>query len=511
MLRLPSMLAAGAVATAAVFGGCSRHRSSPAGGPPPAAVTSSPAGDPTSKTPKVQPSAEAQALSDAFAEAARAIRPSVVRLDVESPDRELGAIDESGGGERGGEEPDLPDFLRHFFQFRGTPPPTPTPTRGTGSGVIIDGNGDILTNSHVIREAEKVTIRLADGRSFRGKVVGTDPLTDVGVIKLEKPPKDLVVARLGESDKLRAGEWVIAVGSPLGMDQTVTAGIVSGVGETGAHFRFESGERVRKYIQTDAKINPGNSGGPLVNLRAEVIGINTLINVGPGGSYGFAIPIKQASDVAAVLVKGGHIRYPYIGVSVVSMADAPKELLAKIGPGLPKEGALVAAVAEAGPAAVAGVLPGDVITKIGGRAVKTANDVVDALSQAHVGANVALGYVRGGKAREQSVKVGDFPSEHTREDGQHRLGVALQTLTEQLARTLGLDPTTKGAVIVEVEPGSPAEAAGLEAGDVIREIDKKPVASSEDAVAAMQVAKGAHLLRITNAAGTRFVTVKPAG
>jgi serine protease Do len=499
------------VAIAAALAGCWGRRPRAPGGaapaPAPAASNANAGADPATTTPRVEPPASAQALSDAFADAARAIRPSVVRLDVEALERELGAVDESGDQR----EPDLPDLLRRFFQFHGTPAPMPHATHGTGAGVIIDGAGDILTNSHVIRDSEKVTIRLADGRTFRGKVVGTDPLTDVGVVKLEKPPKDLVAARLGDSDRLRAGEWVIAVGSPLGMDQTVTAGIVSGVGETGSRFRFESGERVRKYVQTDAKINPGNSGGPLVNLRAEVIGINTLINVGPGGSYGFAIPIKQASDVAKVLVKGGHLSYPYIGVSLVSMADAPEELLAKLGAGLPRDGALVAAVATAGPAGAAGILPGDVITKVGGRAVKSANDAVDAISDTHVGANVTLTYLRGGHAHDRSVKVGEFPSERTREDGQRRLGVALQTLTEPVARALGLDPKTKGAVITEVETGSPAEAAGLAVGDVIREIDKKPVASSDEAVAAMRASKGAHLLRITNAAGTHFVTVAPAG
>src|SRR5262249_39106975 len=155
---------------------------------------------------------------------------------------------------------------------------------GTGSGIIVDEAGDILTSSHVVRDFQKVTIQLPDERSFAARVVGTDPLTDVGVVRIEKAPSGLVAARLGDSDKLRIGEWALAVGSPLGLDQTVTVGIISGVGATGSHFRFESGERVRKYIQTDAKINPGNSGGPLVNLVGEVIGINTLINVGPGGS-----------------------------------------------------------------------------------------------------------------------------------------------------------------------------------------------------------------------------------
>ena len=240
----------------------------------------------------------------------------------------------------------------------------------------------MLTNGHVVRGARKVTIGLADQRKFAARVIGTDPLTDVGVVRFEKPPPGLVAARLGDSDRLRIGEWTIAVGSPLGMDQTVTVGIISGVGATGSHFRFESGERVRKYIQTDAKINPGNSGGPLVNLEGEVVGINTLINVGPGGSYGFAIPINQAWQVAGLLIKDGHVRYPYIGVAVSTLSDVPKALRDRVGTNLPPEGALVSSVAPGGPADGAGLAAGDVITKIAGRVVKTGSDVVAGISGA---------------------------------------------------------------------------------------------------------------------------------
>src|SRR5262249_52796594 len=204
-------------------------------------------------------------------------------------------------------------------------------------GVILDGAGDVLTNGHVVRGARKVTLELADQRKFAARVVGTDPLTDVGVVRFESLPPGLVAARLGDSDRLRIREWTIAVGSPLGMDQTVTVGIISAVGATGSHFRFESGERIRKYIQTDAKINPGNSGGPLVNLEGEVVGINTLINVGPGGSYGFAIPINQAWQVAGLLIRDGHVRYPYIGVSVSTLSDVPKVVRDHAGTNLPPE------------------------------------------------------------------------------------------------------------------------------------------------------------------------------
>ena len=212
-------------------------------------------------------------------------------------------------------------FLRRFFQFGpGMPEPSPGPQRGTGSGVVMDARGDIVTNRHVVSGATNVKVTFSDGREFTAKTLGMDSETDVAVIRLDKPPRDLVAARLGDDDKLEVGEWVLAVGSPLGLDQTVTAGIVSGKGKVGRHVQM-SGGRVRHYIQTDAKINPGNSGGPLVNLSAEVVGINTLINTGPGGAYGFAIPINQVRRVAESLLKEGRVRYAYLGVLVGDLSE----------------------------------------------------------------------------------------------------------------------------------------------------------------------------------------------
>jgi serine protease Do len=488
-----ALLAAAALAS----GACGRHAR--AVRPATAAV---PRPDGAAMTPKLEPTAEAQALSNAFAGAAQAIRSSVVRIDVEGLPPDAVAPRHA--------PPDMPDFLRRFFD-QDAPATPPSGLHGTGSGVVVDGTGDVLTNGHVVRGAHKVTLELADGRKFPARVVGTDPLTDVGVVRFEGAPSGLVAARLGDSDKLRIGEWTIAVGSPLGMDQTVTVGIISAVGATGGHFRFESGERVRKYIQTDAKINPGNSGGPLVNLEGEVVGINTLINVGPGGSYGFAIPINQAWQVAGLLIKDGHVRYPYIGVAVSTLGDVPKALRDRVGTNLPPEGAFVGSVAPGGPADGAGLEAGDVIIKVGGRAIKTGNDVVSAISEQRIGGSVGVSFARDGRTHAIDVKVRDFPAERspTAEAAPARLGLALQTLTEPLASSLGVDPETKGAVITEVAPGSPAEKAGIALGDVILEIDKQPVTNAEDAVAILRAGKGPRLVRVTNSAGARYVTVAP--
>ena len=262
-------------------------------------------------TPKTEAPNEARALSRAFSNVAKALGPSVVRIEVEvarggmgggrhrdaRPARAPAADDDDDGN--------VPPFFRHFFDFGqgGGGMPEPGPAHGVGSGFIIGTNGDIITNRHVVQGATKVTVTMNDGKEYPAQVVGKDAQTDVAVVRLDKPPANLVVARLGDSDKLEVGEWVVAVGSPLGLEQTVTAGIVSGKGRPGRHVQM-SGKRVRGYIQTDAKINPGNSGGPLVNLEGEVVGVNTLIQVGAGGAYGFAIPVNEVRRVAQAAGQG---------------------------------------------------------------------------------------------------------------------------------------------------------------------------------------------------------------
>ena len=243
------------------------------------------------------------------------------------------------------------------------------------------------------------------------------------------------------------------------------------------------------------------------------MGINTLINVGPGGSryYGFAIPINQAWQVAGVLIKDGHVRYPYIGVAVSTLGDVPKALRDRVGTNQPPEGAFASSVAPGGPADGAGLEAGDVITKIAGRVVKTGSDVVAAISEQRIGGSVGVSFARDGRTHAVDVKVHDFPTEHTpaADAGPARLGLALQTLTEPLASSLGIAADTKGAVVTEVAPSSPAEKASVGPGDVILEIDKQPVTTAEDAIAIIRAGKGPRLVRITNAAGARYVTLAP--
>jgi serine protease Do len=476
------------------------------------------AAPPAAITPKTQVPQEARSLSQAFAATARALRPSVVRIDVEierpkAPRRNF---------QRDDLPPDMEHFFEHFFQFGDGSEglPMPGPGHGTGSGVVIDGAGNIITNSHVAEKASKVTVTFADGREFPAQVVGTDPKTDVAVIRLQNPPSGLVAARLGDSSALEVGEWVLAIGSPLGLDQSVTAGIISGKGKVTRNVHM-SGERMREYIQTDAKINPGNSGGPLVNLQGEVIGINTLINVGPGGAYGFAIPISQAQRVAQMIIRDGRVRHAWLGVAIGDVKDGVKlgadgepEQKGQTAKSGPARAAWVSQVLPNGPASQAGVHVGDIVTQIDKQKIETAADVVDYVSGQKVGDKVKLTLLRDGRPSTVQVSLGELPARPGEgPDAQvekDKIGVQVQTLTPDMARMLGMDPKSKGAVVSGVDPDGRAAKAGLRAEDVIVEIDRKPVTSAEEAVGALRAGgKPGHLLRVRRGDTFRFVTIPP--
>jgi serine protease Do len=501
----------GVAAAAALVGAAALARAtdtSPRPGPNPAVVT-----------PKMEPPPEARAISEAFARTARALRPSVVRIDVEIGGQALrgGGRRAPGPGPTPGQprsEEDLRRFFQHFFNFgEGGAPDLgpPTPGRGTGSGVILDTKGEIVTNSHVVERASKVTVVLFDGQEIPAKVIGRDPRTDLALVRLDRVPNNLVAARLGDSDKLDVGEWVLAIGSPLGLDQTVTAGIISGKGHVGRNVRM-SGERVRTYISTDAKINPGNSGGPLVNLDGEVIGINTLINTGPGGAYGFAIPVNEVRRVSDVLLREGRVRYPYLGVKIGDLASLDPAAKQKLAPGAPDKGALVSDVTPGSPAAKVGLRAGDIITKIDSQKIETAGDVIDYVSSKKIGEKVTVNYLRDGHPASVAVALGELPSDEEGAPPSSSAGMSLQTLTPDLAGSLGLPAGTKGAAIADVQKGSVADRAGLQPGDVILEVDRKPAATADEAASAIQqVHKGGHLLRVAGAHGTRFVMLPTGG
>ena len=306
-------------------------------------------------------------------------------------------------------------FFRDLFGEMGIPEPGPTERveRGTGSGFILDANGTIVTNAHVIEGADVVTVTLKDGRELQGEVVGEDPLTDVAVIKVEA--SELPTVAIGDSDQLRPGEWAIAIGNPLGLDNTVTAGIISATGRTSSQIRVPD-QRVQ-FIQTDAAINPGNSGGPLLNENGEVIGVNTAI-IGNAQGLGFAIPINQARDIANQLIANGKVDHAYLGIQMQTLTPALKEQVnanlradAKIQA---DAGVLIVQLTSDAPAAAGGLRPGDVIVSMRGQAVTNATQVQQLVEATAVGAELPMAIARGGQTLELSIRPGAYPVEGVR-------------------------------------------------------------------------------------------------
>jgi serine protease Do len=376
--------------------------------------------------------------------------------------------------------------------------------QGMGSGVVIDGDGHILTNNHVVEGADEVKVTFADGKTVKGKVIGTDPKSDLAVVKVDGVK--VQPAKLGDSDKDQIGDWVIAIGNPFGLDHTVTVGVLSAKNRSG----FQSGH-YEDFLQTDASINPGNSGGPLVNLDGEVIGINTMI-AGIGTGIGFAVPTSMAKPIADQLIHGGKVRRPYLGILMQDVAD---DIHKSLGSSAPDKGALVSQVEPGSPAEKAGINPGDVITSIDGAAVAGSKTMQRDVLGKQIGQKVDLAIWRDAKTTHITATTGELPSdEKLAENGARssakKLGLALQTLTPGLADRFGIDGKTKGAVVTSVEPGSPADAAGVRTGDVLLEVDRKAVVSADDAARALATARtGGHLLRLQRGDAALFVVIEP--
>ena len=391
-----------------------------------------------------------------------------------------------------------------FGDFFG-PPEGNQPGRkqqGVGSGFVMSKEGYILTNNHVVEGADRIKVKLASGKEFDGKIVGRDPKTDLALVKIEGH-EDLQPLKLGNSDDLKVGNWVVAVGSPFGLEQTVTAGIVSAKGRVIGSGPYDN------FIQTDASINPGNSGGPLINLQGEVVGINTAI-IASGQGIGFAIPINMAKEVAPQLQKRGHVTRGLLGVAI---QDVTPELAKSLGLKESK-GALVSQVVPGGPADKAEIEQGDVIVSFDGRMVDDSKDLPRIVASTTVGKTVTVKLLRDGKEVESQAKVGEMEEENTTETEQSpihpSLGVTVQNLTPQIARELGLKKSA-GVVVTGVEPGSPAAEASIQTGDVIQAVNRKPVKNVDDFVKIVEKAKGdgSLLLLVQRGQNTLFAAVTP--
>jgi Do/DeqQ family serine protease len=333
-----------------------------------------------------------------IAEAVEIVGPAVVRIDSS---RKLSSQDVP--------EPFKNPFFRRFFGNE-MPPPEQRVERGTGSGFITSTDGRLITNAHVISGADSVKVTLKDGRTFQGRVVGVDSVTDVAVVKIEA--NNLPTVRLGTSEKLIPGEWAIAIGNPLGLDNTVTVGIISALDRSSSQVGVP--EKRVSFIQTDAAINPGNSGGPLLNAKGEVIGINTAIRAGAQG-LGFAIPIETAQRVANQLFTKGRVEHPYLGIKMVTLTpDLKKELNEDKSVGFKvtrDTGVIIVSVAKNSPAAQAGFQPGDVIEKVASKPIKSAAEVQQQVEASTVGSNLPVEVTRQGKRQVLQVRPGAFPTE----------------------------------------------------------------------------------------------------
>jgi serine protease Do len=374
-----------------------------------------------------------------------------------------------------GENDPFSDFWRRFFGDQFDFPGTPglTPRNALGSGVIIDQKGLVLTNNHVVENAEKITVKLSDQREFNAKLIGRDPKTDVAVIQINDAKNDFPVAPLGDSSRLRVGEWVAAMGSPFGLDNTLTVGVVSAKG------RHIGAGPYDNFIQTDASINPGNSGGPLVNMRGEVVGINTAIFSQTGGNLGigFAIPINLAKEILPELIKTGKVRRGWLGVSIQRVTPELAESL-----GLKSaRGALVTSVTQDSPAAQAGIKVGDVITEYAGSKIADSNELPILVARTKVGNSAGVTVWRDKEEISLTVKVGELKEEQViaAPSQKERLGLTVQDVTPDIAESLGLE-RAEGIVITSVQPDSVAAGAGLRRGDVILEVNRKKIANTTE-------------------------------
>jgi serine protease Do len=461
---------------------------------PPQQSQASPAAVPTQA-----PAAGAAAALPDFAPLVEQYGAAVVNVEVVQKMRQT----RGPGGQRN-------DPLLDFFRRFGIPPPGGggqgeegggMPERGTGSGFIVSADGYILTNAHVVMDADEVTVRLSDRREFSAKVIGSDERSDVALIKIDA--KDLPTVRIGDPQKLRPGEWVVAIGSPFGLENSATAGIVS------ATSRAVGGESYVPFIQTDVAVNPGNSGGPLFNMRGEVVGMNSMIFSRTGGYMGlsFAVPIDVANDVREQLVKTGRVVRGRIGVAV---QDMNAQLAQSFGLDRPR-GALVSAVEDDSPAASAGVKAGDVILSVNGHDIDRVGGLPNEIAKMKPGSKAELLLWRDGKERTLDVRVDEMQEkEQTRTadrrekaDETERLGIAVRPLTPDEKKQVETD----GNLVVEEVSGA-AALAGVQPGDIILGVNGKPIESVQQLRGAVKEKQSTVALLIERGNAQVFIPIR---
>ena len=462
-------------------------------------VASNPSAE-TEELPVVnQPTPLTELEQSPFVAIARRVMPAVVNISAERVVRTRGWFPFGSPFE---DDPFFREFFRGF-------PRMERKSESLGSGLVMDKRGYILTNNHVVSGAEEIEVRLSDETAYQGdrvKVVGADRRTDVAILKVEAD-HPLPEASLGNSDGVEVGEWVMAIGNPWGLDRTVTVGVISAKGRSG--LSLAEGPTYQDFIQTDASINPGNSGGPLVNIRGEVIGINSAITSPSGGNVGigFAIPINMAKRIADQLISEGKIVRGYLGILPQEVSSDLAEAL-----GLQStEGVLVAKVEENTPAHEAGLKVEDVIVEFDGKKVATVQKFRIVVAETPPGKRVKIVVMRDGKRRSLKAKIGEFPAERGLETEGGWLGMRVVSLDSQEARRYKVEED-EGVLVAEVEPGSPADHVGIRKGDVIRKIGELAIgdlAGYERAAGRYGSSKKSILLQLRRGDSVLFLGVRP--
>ncbi|MBF0407175.1 MAG: Do family serine endopeptidase [Candidatus Riflebacteria bacterium] len=437
----------------------------------------------------------ARDIQKSFIDVAKSLKPSVVNIRVERSEQDSGSMQFNGDPFSAPEGTPFGDLFKKFFKeapnSKGKKfkmPQSPFKSEAAGSGVVVDPKGIILTNNHVVKGASNITVKLSDGRELKATIVGRDPQTDLAVIKVEsKTP--LQAASFADSEKVEVGQWAIAIGNPMGLEQTVTVGVVSAVGRSGI-----GASPIEDFIQTDAGINPGNSGGPLVDLDGNVIGINTLIFAAPGAGIGFSIPSNMAKRVSTQITETGSVERPYIGIT---MAPVTPELAEHFG--LPdKKGTVIMEINPDTPAAKAGLKQMDIIKSIDGKELNNSNEVQKYVLSKAVGVQIKVKILRNGSEKEIPVKLEKMPKSFGLRDSDDieesaaetpegdesanspkKLGFSFKPLTPEMKKKLRIDEEKNGLLVTEVESGSPAEKGGLLEQDVITQVNGETVKDEE--------------------------------
>ena len=416
-------------------------------------------------------------VPDNFSVLAKDVSPAVVHIRVEKTVKGGGTELHHFGNQPFQGDERFKDFFDDFFgrrsphQFKPRNPHE-FKQKGLGTGFIIGQDGFIVTNNHVIKDADQITVVLKDEREFDAEIVGRDAQTDLALIKIDAD-KDLPTARLGSSDDLQVGEWVAAIGSPFGLEHTVTAGIVSAKGRVIGSGPYDD------FIQTDASINPGNSGGPLINMQGEVVGINTAIIAG-GQGIGFAIPIDLANSIIGQLKTDGEVTRGWLGITIQDLKEDLAEYYGVDG----QKGVLVASVIPGDPADQAGIKPNDIIIDVNGGKVTTSRELTAKSATLAVGENATVKVLRDGKEKTLNVKVGKRPltladAGTSRPQKEAEYGIQVADLTPEMARRLDVVDDS-GVVVVSVSANSKAEKAGIQKGDLIKEVNHQNVESVSD-------------------------------